>query len=1323
LEHPLLKSKTAAPEASSDRRYFHSSREPLKIGITLAPRTNGYVNWPEVRETEKLIEHFRPPNCLPRQDSVFMADSPELCHRCGGDGDYVYEVEPIGEVQQSGFGYYSKIEEVVWDNAEDPLLKDLAQGHWSGQPYPGDPRLEYRCREARIVRLVPTSKTAAPIHEEAKDRWFYHGCSKQDQADGILSTGIQPREVVMRGNAKDKSFLAPAKGRVYVTPSFEFAAIHALGGDMFGHVWYSKYNVGPNKDKNPYGYIFGMLGDDLQGDVVPDEDVVGQVLGDLYSYREALNSLKNLSPGHPDYARLKPIYDREIEEGEQKPINQPDAADVRSVLVWAAENFLTNRQKQNITSYQVAHQSAIGKKLQPKLNQAAVRWFLDNGAHVAHLGAIHPRKAWRFKKVDAEKIKRAEILSICEEIPVPEMKIAALDWSGWAAAAEIRRGDTLAMPGTLLQVRDIRREGDEIVVMGKPGQFRRFSPDDQVNLIRKVAGTIPAKLYHTSPSKNRKSIERKGLLVRQPRDAGRGNPPGVYGVANPDDLYDDTVPNPVLFDPMSPEASRSGVWPTTSYQDIWEFDTDGLTIRRDEASGMEGSYYSQDDVPPAKLRLYRPGKQWLKEKVATDTVALPTKLYHGTSMWGIVGILKSDSLDEGVHWNRPNEPHGPRLTKSYNVAKGFAIDGLGGDEGAIIEFNAAVLKKCYKLVEYRDVDCTGEHWKEDEEEITVVTDRITPVRQFVTAIHLRNPFQDEAHLQQYAEMCEQEERMPAKEFIRRYKQLLKNQLVRPMGVETKVAASYNTAMGQKLHQAEDGEVVGTLGQFLVHPALRKLFEKVLDVSIKIRFGAHDAAGHSLMGSFGYEGGEPFIYVDPTSGDEIRTIYHEAGHALYQAENGSGSPYYEERFADETMEKAFALVSGKQAALAEPLYHVTFLNRLSDIAEEGLVPGSRRSIGAPALDGHAAGKVFLTTASGVDFWLSRAEMFAYNDADGPVREGYIPIVLRVQVPTKGLILDDVGTDDASAEAFYTSSLIAPGQIEYWDGTRWSKLQGLIIDPEEYEAIYQKYGGGAEDGYLNPNSPLNHPNLTAAVETKIAAAKQATFNRATGAYFSSNFAPALRQQIIKDFARVHISDNCGFDSEQWCKYLLAKGVPDVTLVEGYFHESGFTRSIGHWWVMVNDAIFDPTGQQFGRNIDEDCYDLESTEQELSGTRLLKRLFPGVKEEDYPVALAEWKMVYLGDEAKKASGKKAMKITVPESEFDHFWVEPPPGHEEFWALRWPVKAKVGDPIVFHMNKKPVAEAVISRIEKPGESECERTHRFKHLWKVYFNNFKDIR
>ncbi|OGU54782.1 MAG: hypothetical protein A2V66_01610 [Ignavibacteria bacterium RBG_13_36_8] len=88
--------------------------------------------------------------------------------------------------------------------------------------------------------------------------------------------------------------------------------------------------------------------------------------------------------------------------------------------------------------------------------------------------------------------------------------------------------------------------------------------------------------------------------------------------------------------------------------------------------------------------------------------------------------------------------------------------------------------------------------------------------------------------------------------------------------------------------------------------------------------------------------------------------------------------------------------------------------------------------------------------------------------------------------------------------------------------------------------------------------------------------------------------------------------------------------------------------------------------------------------------------------------------------------MKITVPPGvERDHFWDEPPEGSWEFWAFRWPVKAKVGDTIYFFCSRKLIAKAIIERIDLPGKSSCERTGKYKNSWKVFWKpeSFVDMR
>ena len=336
------------------------------------------------------------------------------------------------------------------------------------------------------------TRQAAPLHEEAKDQLFYHGTSSEKAAQAILAGGIQPREISMPDKAKSRAQLAPAQGRVYLTPEIGYAAIYALGGNMFGHETnIDNLIIDRDGSISAYGYIFAIEGRDIQGDILPDEDCIGEFVTHLFSYLAAKHRLDMLSSGVPEkWKGERASAERTIAYNGKDPINQPDAKHVADWLYSVADRAMTEKQHRDIRDGFIGAQAAVGKKIQKLLRLDIVKWMLDHGAHAAHLGAIHPTRAWRFKKRDAAKVQKEDVLSICEEVPVQVAKAAARrEISGWMTAQDIRRGDLIAMPGTFLTVTRIMRDNEELMVFGAPGQFRRYTPDDEVNIIRKVAAS------------------------------------------------------------------------------------------------------------------------------------------------------------------------------------------------------------------------------------------------------------------------------------------------------------------------------------------------------------------------------------------------------------------------------------------------------------------------------------------------------------------------------------------------------------------------------------------------------------------------------------------------------------------------------------------------------------------------------------------------------------------------------------------------------------------------------------------------------------------
>lgn len=121
------------------------------------------------------------------------------------------------------------------------------------------------------------------------------------------------------------------------------------------------------------------------------------------------------------------------------------------------------------------------------------------------------------------------------------------------------------------------------------------------------------------------------------------------------------------------------------------------------------------------------------------------------------------------------------------------------------------------------------------------------------------------------------------------------------------------------------------------------------------------------------------------------------------------------------------------------YHVTYNGRLPKIAENGLQPNAARSIGAPAMDGHSAGRLFFAEQAGAQFWHARARDHAEHNHDNPVAAGAVPVVLRV--PKKAIKRpseDGPGTQDSLATAFHVKHGVEPKHIEAWHGTGWGPV---------------------------------------------------------------------------------------------------------------------------------------------------------------------------------------------------------------------------------------------------------------------------------------------
>jgi len=135
--------------------YYHGSQTEFPVGFVLTPQSDGYAMLDEdgIAEVEAILERYRPPEKIARGNAVYMVRDPDEIDSAGGYVDFVYTVIPIGEVEASDMGWYSELS-VYYNDIPEDTERRLAEGYWSGKPFPREGSLfEYRARSAEIVAV------------------------------------------------------------------------------------------------------------------------------------------------------------------------------------------------------------------------------------------------------------------------------------------------------------------------------------------------------------------------------------------------------------------------------------------------------------------------------------------------------------------------------------------------------------------------------------------------------------------------------------------------------------------------------------------------------------------------------------------------------------------------------------------------------------------------------------------------------------------------------------------------------------------------------------------------------------------------------------------------------------------------------------------------------------------------------------------------------------------------------------------------------------------------------------------------------------------
>lgn len=140
-------------EAISGRKFYHGSFDELPVGTILKPQEGYEDRWSGV-DFYAPLEKYRPQGMLAHKDAVFMCDNPDDIDNAGGGAEWLFTVEPLGEVQRHDLNWGSEISLLMEDpKANHVAIKKAAENYWNGVPHTDENVWEYLTPAARIIAV------------------------------------------------------------------------------------------------------------------------------------------------------------------------------------------------------------------------------------------------------------------------------------------------------------------------------------------------------------------------------------------------------------------------------------------------------------------------------------------------------------------------------------------------------------------------------------------------------------------------------------------------------------------------------------------------------------------------------------------------------------------------------------------------------------------------------------------------------------------------------------------------------------------------------------------------------------------------------------------------------------------------------------------------------------------------------------------------------------------------------------------------------------------------------------------------------------------
>lgn len=234
------------------------------------------------------------------------------------------------------------------------------------------------------------SEMANPSNE-IKNKVYYHGTYKEENAKNILKIGIQPPLIDLKLLNKKGPNLVPVNGKIYLSQTLKNVIPYILGANMAEHLF--PENI--IKKEGQYGFLFIINGKDLS-DIQPDEDCIGRLI--YLNYKGDRKKLyKFYGYKMKDLPELSKEDILEIKNSHEGPKWLRDIA----------EQILTPKQIRKVDDGEYIMWAHAGKKIVKRLSDwQKIELIEKYGVNIAHTGPIMPIEAWRFDKNKSFELKK-----------------------------------------------------------------------------------------------------------------------------------------------------------------------------------------------------------------------------------------------------------------------------------------------------------------------------------------------------------------------------------------------------------------------------------------------------------------------------------------------------------------------------------------------------------------------------------------------------------------------------------------------------------------------------------------------------------------------------------------------------------------------------------------------------------------------------------------------------------------------------------------------------------------------------------------------------